>query len=65
MGEVCCYNITMKYTLPKRRASMARKDPKHTEIYKEVKRLRAKLYKAKKNCTRQRQQQPQYGSRRY
>ena len=27
---------------------MARKDPKHTEIYKEVKRLRAKLYKAKK-----------------
>lgn len=27
---------------------MARKDPRHTEIYKEVKRLRAKLYKAKK-----------------
>jgi len=27
---------------------MARKDPRHSEIYKEVKRLRAKLYKAKK-----------------
>jgi len=48
MGEVCCYNITMKYTLPKRRASMARKDSRHTEIYKEIKRLGAKLYKAKK-----------------
>jgi len=27
---------------------MARKDPRHSEIYKEVKRLRARLYRAKK-----------------
>lgn len=27
---------------------MARKDPRHTQIYKEIKRLRARLYKAKK-----------------